>query len=90
MTHDDPLDAPRKLLNLEDYSSKHFDRSDPRYHKGAKASQWRRILQVPGGLSSDDNSFTTMAYRHPEQCERKACISSAETNCKEHLPGYLQ
>mmetsp|Transcript_19939 Transcript_19939/g.50282 ORF Transcript_19939/g.50282 Transcript_19939/m.50282 type:complete len:1103 (+) Transcript_19939:205-3513(+) len=88
MTHDDALDAPRKLLNLEDYSTKHFDRSDPRYHKGAKASQWRRILQVPGGLSSDDNSFTTMAYRHPEQCERKACISTAETNCKEHLPGF--
>jgi len=81
---DDFRNRKRKLLNLDDYSGRHFDRSDRRYRgEGFE----RRRLAVPGGLTSD-NSFTTMPYRHPEQCERKACIGNTEVNCKEHLPGF--
>ncbi|CAD7974952.1 unnamed protein product [Amoebophrya sp. A25] len=78
--------VPRKVVDLEDYSTRHIDTSDRRYRK-SKFSHARRALQMPGGLGTD-NTFTTMIYRNPEQCERNACIPNSETNCKDHLPGF--
>ncbi|CAD7925918.1 unnamed protein product, partial [Amoebophrya sp. A120] len=76
------LQMERKVVNLEDYSSKHFDKSA---WKKSPFTEYKRMLSSHLGT---DNSFTTMAYRHPEQCERKECIANSEPNCKEHLPGF--
>ncbi len=80
----------RQVLDVErDFGIQHFDTSDPRYLKSDESIMegHRRSLQIPGGVQVD-NSFTTLPYRHPQQCERKQCLVSTSANCKEHLKGY--
>lgn len=47
-------------------------------------SSKRRHLATGGGAVA----FTTLPYRHPQQCERKSCLDPQAADCKRHLDGF--